>query len=106
MNKVYKKLVVYCPTDNSVSWVERLPYEVAVDESASNDAFFHVWELVNRSREIVVGITLGGDCYQLSPASYGTYIKESWSSMRLINRPRMLCAISKYQEAHPSYLDD
>ena len=106
MNKVYKKLVVYCPTDNSISWLEKVPYVVAIDEMASDDVFYHVWDLVNRSREIVVGVTLGGDFYQLSPAQYGTYIKESWSSMELIDRPKLLCAIAQYQESHKMSFDD
>ena len=100
MNKVYKKIVIYCPTDNTISHLEPIPYDVAIDEKASDAIFYKVWEKVNRSREIVVGVTIGGDFYQLSPAQYGTYIKESWNSMQLINRPRLLCCIAKYHETH------
>ena len=100
MNKVYSKLVIYCPTDNKISWLERIPYDTAVNEKASDEVFFATWELVNRSREILVGVTLGGDFYQLSPAGYGTYIKESWKSMQMIDRPKLLCAIAEYQKSH------
>lgn len=100
MNKVYRKFVVYCPTSDTISLLKKIPYETAIDEKASDEAFYDVWEQVNRSREIVVGVTLGGDFYQLSPAAYGTYVKESWNSMRYINRPRLLCAIARYQTQH------
>ena len=105
MNKVYKKLVIYCPTEDKISWLEKVPYETAVDEKASDEVFFHVWDLVNRSREILVGVTLGGECYQLSPAGYGTYIKESWKSMQMVDKPRLLCAIASYQKSHKIAFD-
>ena len=106
MNKVYKKLVVYNPISGQISWIEKIPYEIAIDEKASDEVFYHVWDLVNRSREIVVGVTLGGDFYQLSPAGYGTYIKESWNSMELVDRPKLLCAIARHQESHRMSFDD
>ena len=105
MNKVYKKLVVYSPTDCKISWIEKVPYDTAIDEKASDAVFYHVWDLVNRSREIVVGVTIGGDFYQLSPAGYGTYIKESYSSMELIDRSKLLCAIARYHETHKMSFD-
>lgn len=105
MNKVYKELVVYSPTDCKISWIEKVPYETAIEEKASDEVFYHVWELVNRSREIVVGVTIGGDFYQLSPAGYGTYIKESWNSMELVNKPKLLCAIAHYKESHRMSFD-
>lgn len=100
MNKVYKKIIIYCPTDNTISHLKIIPYDDAIDERASDAIFHEIWKKVNKSREIVVGVTIGGDFFQLSPTQYGSYIKESWNSMQLIDRPRLLCCIAKYHEEH------
>lgn len=97
MNKVYKKIVVYCPTSNTISHLVLVPYSIAVDEKDSDELFYAVWQGVDRRREIVIGITIGGNFYQLSPTQYGTYIKESWNAMKLIDKSRLLCCIAQYQ---------
>lgn len=98
MNKIYKKIVAYNPVNNTVSFIHLLTYEQATDGKASDDAFYDVYNRVDHRQEIIVGVSICGNYYQLSPAVYGTYIKENESSMRFINIGRMLCAITKYHE--------
>ena len=96
MNKIYKKLIAYNPTKNEVSYIRLLTYGEATSERASNAAFYDIYELIDRKNTIIIGMTIGGDYLQLSPAAYGTYIKENASSVKFLNKGRMLCAIEQY----------
>lgn len=96
MNKVYKKIIAYNPTENVVTRIHLLTYSQATDGKASDDAFYCVYNQMDRKHEIIVGVSIYGNYYQLSPAGYGTYIKENENSMRFIDKGKMLCAIAKY----------
>lgn len=98
MNKVYKKIIAYNPAKNLVSRIILLTYGQAVDEKASDNAFYSVYDKMDRSHEIIVGVSICNNYYQLSPAGYGTYIKENEASMKFINKGKMLCAIAKYHK--------
>lgn len=98
MNKVYRKIVAYNPATNKVSCLKMLPYEVAIDDKASDEAFFEVYMQTDKVSEMVVGVSIGGDIYQLSPASYGTYIKENSSTMGFINKGRFLVAVADFHK--------
>lgn len=98
MNKIYRKIVVYDPIENHISYVHLLTYEQATDKKASNDAFYDAYEHANHQREMIVGVTIAGTMLQLSPASYKTYIQETESTMRFVNKGRFLCALTKYHE--------
>lgn len=100
MNKVYKKLVAYNPTKNEVTYIRLLTYAEATSNKASDEAFYSVYHLIDKKKTIVVGITIRGNYLQLSPSAYGTYIKENESSMRFVNKGKMLCAIEKYHQEH------
>lgn len=98
MNKIYKKIVAYNPAKNVVSNIHLLTYSEATDGKASDGAFYSVYDKLDRGKEIVVGISICGNYYQLSPAAYGTYIKENENSMKFINKGKMLCAIADYHK--------
>lgn len=98
MNKVYRKIVAYNPSTNTVSCLKMLPYEMAIDDKASDEAFFEVYMQTDKVAEMVVGVSIGGDIYQLSPASYGTYIKENSSTMGFINKSKFLVAVASYHK--------
>lgn len=100
MNKVYKKLVAYNPTKNEVTYIRLLTYAEATSNKASDEAFYSVYHLIDKKKTIIVGITIRGNYLQLSPSAYGTYIKENESSMRFVNKGKMLCAIEKYHQEH------
>ena len=96
MNRIYKKLVAYNPATNTVSCIKMLDWEVAIDRKASDEAFFEVFYTIDRVRELVIGVGMDGDIYQLSPAPYGTYIKENATTVRNLNKGKFLCAMDKY----------
>ena len=98
MNKIYRKIVAYNPSTNSVSCLKMLPWETAIDDKASDEAFFEVYMQTDKVAEMVVGVTVGGSIYQLSPASYGTYIKENASTMEFINKSKFLVAVATYHK--------
>ena len=100
MNKVYRKLVAYNPTKNEVTYIRLLTYAEATNNKASDEAFYSVYHLIDKQKTIIVGITIRGNYLQLSPSAYGTYIKENESSMRFVNKGKMLCAIEKYHQEH------
>lgn len=100
MNKVYKKLVAYNPTKNIVTDIRLLTYAEATDKKASDGAFYSVYNLIDKKSTIIVGITVRGNYLQLSPAAYGTYIKENESSMKFVHKGKMLCAIERYHREH------
>lgn len=100
MNKVYKKIFIYRPGEDKVTFLKRLPYGVAADQWASDEAFYDVYKRADHKREIVVGESIFNNYYQLSPAAYGTYIKENASSMKFINMGKMRCSLVRYIEEH------
>lgn len=100
MNKVYKKIVAYNPTVNTVSCLKKLDIDQAMDDKASDEAFFEVYMQTDKVAEMVIGISVGGDMYQLSPASYGTYIKENSTTMAFVNKNKLLVAIADYHKKH------
>lgn len=100
MNKVYRKIVAYNPIKNEVTYIRLLYYREAVDERASNEAFYSVYHTTDKKKNIIIGITIGGNYIQLSPSAYGTYIKENESSMKFVDKGKLLCAIEKYHQEH------
>lgn len=100
MNKMYRKIIVYRPSTNEVQYLEKLSYEEAISGVASDQAFYRAYETVDKARDVVIGVTRGRDMYQLSPAAYGSYIKESEKSMELFNRSKILCAIDRFHAKH------
>lgn len=106
MNKVYSKIVIYRPSTNEVQYLTLVPYETAISGTASDRLFYDVYERANKAKDIIIGITLGRSMYQLSPAVYGSYIKESEKSMELLNRSRILCAIARYHAKYKIPYED
>lgn len=100
MNKIYRKMVAYDPTTNKVSYIRLLCYDEAIDKKDSDAAFYDTYNSSDHQREMIVGITIGGTCLQLSPAAYGTYINETENTMRFVNKSRFLCAVAKYHQEH------
>ena len=93
-------MVAYDPTTNKVSYVRLLCYDEAINNKESDAAFYDTYNSSDHQREMIVGITIGGTCLQLSPAAYGTYINETENTMRFVNKSRFLCAVAKYHQEH------
>lgn len=68
-------------------------------ERFSDEAFYRILALANRTTDIIIGKTIGGNFFQLSPTAYGSYIKEDAVSIRkYINIGKLLVAIADYQK--------
>lgn len=106
MRHNYKQLIAYDPADNRVTVYKFLGEEYLFEEKKLDTAFYEVYYKTNRMNEMVLGISVGGDLYQLSPASYGTYIKEDATSTRFLSMGKILCAITKYKEQHNIPFDE
>lgn len=106
MNKIYHKIIVYRPSTNEVQYLEKLSFETAICGVASDRCFYRAYEHMDKVRDVVIGITKGRDMYQLSPAAYGSYVKESEKSMELFNRSKILCAVDRYHAKHRIPYDD
>lgn len=98
MNHCYKKLVSYNPIDNCVTAYKKMSDDILFDSKASDEAFYDIYMLADKTTDIIIGVTIGGDMMQLSPAGYGTYIKEDSKTMRMLNKSRILVAIADYQK--------
>lgn len=106
MNKIYRKIIVYRPSTNEVQYLEKLSYEAAICGVASDRCFYRAYNAMDKVRDVVIGITLGRDMYQLSPAAYGSYVKESDKSMELFDRSKILCAVARYHAKNNIPYDD
>lgn len=106
MNKLYKTIVGYNPSKKLVTFYRHLTYEQAIDPKESDDAFYGVLEAIDPTHEMVVGITIAGNYYQLSPANYQTYIKENAKTMEHVNKGSLLRAIAEYKMKHHIPFDD
>lgn len=98
MNKLYKCIVAYNPMKNEVTWYRKVEYEEAIDPAKSDAAFFEVNEVLNRQCEVIIGISYLNNIYQLSLASYSTYIQESAKTAEFFNKGRVLTAIAEYKK--------
>lgn len=99
MKHNYKKIVAYNNVTNTVSCLRRLPESALFNSRASDEAFYDVYMMADKGVEMIIGISLTGDMYQLSPASYGTYIKEDATTIsKFIHKGKLLVAIADYQK--------
>lgn len=99
MNKLYTLVVSYNPTENRITGFRRINIESDYYDRESDEVFFRLLALANRTTDIILGKTIGGDFFQLSPTPYGSYIKEDNTTVRrFINKSKLLCAIAKYQK--------
>ena len=99
MKKLYVKIVAYNPTEDRVTAYIKIDTERDDYERFSDEAFYRVLALANRTTDMIIGRTIGGNFFQLSPTAYGSYIKEDAVSVRkYINTSKLLVAIAKYQK--------
>lgn len=93
-------MVAYNPSDNEVVACSLLSDDLIFDSKAYDEAFYNILFSVDRTVCIIIGVSLTGDLYQLSPVSYGTYVKEDSTTVKFIDKAKLLCAIADYQTKH------
>lgn len=99
MNKLYVKIVAYNPAEDKITVYRAVDTESDTYDKDSDEVFYRVLGMANRTTDIILGKTISGNFLQLSPTPYGSYIKEDATSVnRFINKSKLLCAIAKYQK--------
>lgn len=106
VNKLYTCIVAYNPMKNKVTWYRKVKYQEAIDTALSDAAFYEVNDVLDKKCEVILGITIGGGMYQLSLASYATYIQESARTATFFNKGRVLTAIADYKKKKNIPFDD
>lgn len=106
MRHNYKQIIAYDPADNKVTAYKFLGEQYIFAEKELDAEFYKIYYGTNRMNEMILGISVGGDLYQLSPANYGTYIKEDSTSTRFLKKGRILCAITEYKKKHNIPFDE
>lgn len=99
-------MVGYNPCKREVTFYRHLTFDEASDPDLSDDAFFGVFEAIDPTKEMVVGISIAGNLYQLSPASYSNYVRENARTMEHINKGSLLTAIATYKKKHRIPFDE
>lgn len=106
MRHNYGRILAYDPIEDRVTVYKALGEEYLFEDKKLDEVFYEVLAKTDRMNELVLGFSLTGDLYQLSPAGYGTYVKEDyWSAVKL-NRSKILTAIARYKERHNMKFDE
>lgn len=106
MRHNYKRIFSYDPIKKEVTNYRSLGEECIFNSHWYDEIFYEVWALSNHTNEVVLGVSLSGDMYQLSPAGYGKYVKEDAYSAQTIHKGAVLTAIANYKKAHDLPFDE
>lgn len=98
MRHYFRHIVGYNPTDNVVTRLVVLPEEHIFNARLTTEAFYEVYNNIDRSLCIVVGVSLTRDLYQLSPTNYSKYIREDIKSMEAIDRAKFFTAEATFMK--------
>lgn len=106
MRHSYKKMVVYDPGNREVRACRLIKAEHLFNDRMYEAAFWDLYNGMDRTTCTVIGVTITGDTYQLSPAPYKKYIKEDAASMQFIDHGELVSAMLKYQTKHKLWSKD
>lgn len=106
MRHNYGRILAYDPVEDRVTVYKPLGEEYIFADKKLNEVFYEVLAKTNRMNEVVVGFSLTGDLYQLSPAGYGTYVKEDFWTGTMFNKSKILAAIARYKTEHNLPFDE
>lgn len=106
MRHNYRRILSYDPVKKEVIQYRALGEDYIFNFRRYDEVFYEVWALSNHTTEVVLGFSLANDMYQLSPASYGTYVKEDMYSAQTIPKGSVLAAIANYKKRHHISFDE
>lgn len=96
MKHSYRRIVAYNPSENVVTAMEVIDPENIFYNSVYQKAFKDVYEQADVSTDMIIGVGLARELYQLSPAPYSNYIKEDTETMKFIDRSKFFRAVDVY----------
>lgn len=100
MKHSYRRIVAYNPSKNVITAMEVMTPDQIFCASAYSRAFSNVYDKANTSEEMIIGVGLAKELYQLSPAPYSNYIKEDVDTMKFIDRGKFFRAVDDYHAKH------
>lgn len=106
MRHSYKKMVVYDPAQREVKACKLIDADHLFNNKVYDTTFWDLYSEMDRTTCTVIGVTVTGDTYQLSPAPYKKYIKEDAASMQFIDHSDLLSAMLSYQKKHNLWSKD
>ena len=96
MKHSYRRIVAYNPAKNEVTAMEVIDPEMIFYTSVYTKAFHDVYDKADTTNEMIIGVGLARELYQLSPAPYSNYIKEDTDTMKFIDRSKFFRAVDVY----------
>lgn len=106
MRHNYRRMLAYNPVKKEVTVYRAFTEDDIFDSQLYDETFYEVWALSNHTTETVIGFSLTNDIYQLSPAGYGTYVKEDYYAGGGINKGAVLTAIAEYKKKNNVDFDE
>lgn len=106
MRHNYKRILSYDPVSKEVKQYRALGEEYLFNERLYDEVFYEIWALSNHTTEVTLGFSLTGDMYQLSPAPYGTYVREDLYSAQTIKKGSVLTAIADFKKKNNLPFDE
>lgn len=106
MRHNYRRILSYNPVKKEVTVYRAFTEDDIFDYKYYDEMFYEVWALSNHTTETVLGFSLANDIYQLSPARYGTYVKEDFYGGESINKGAVLSAIVRYKAKNHINFDE
>lgn len=98
MKHSYRKIVAYNPAKNIVTVMEVIDPDKIFYNSVYQKAFHDVYAKADTTNEMIIGIGLATELYQLSPAPYSNYIKEDVDTMKFIDRSKFFRACDIFHQ--------
>lgn len=98
MKHNYRKIVAYNPAKNEVTAMQVIGPENIFYPSVYQKAFRDVYEKADIANDMIIGVGIARELYQLSPAPYSNYIKEDTDTMKFIDRPKFFRACDIFHQ--------
>lgn len=92
MKHSYRKIVAYNPAKNEVTAMVCIEPDKIFYNSVYQKAFHDVYDQADTANEMIIGIGIARELYQLSPAPYSNYIKEDVDTMKFVDRSKFFRA--------------
>lgn len=98
MKHSYRRIVAYNPAQNIITAMEVFSPDKIFLDSVFQKGFRDVYAKADVANDMIIGVGVARELYQLSPASYSNYIKEDTDTMKFIDRNKFFRAVDVYHQ--------
>lgn len=106
MARYYRDIITYNPYTNKVTYLRHLGMDERFVNRIYLEAAREILEAQDPATEIAIAVTPDNEIYQLSYSPSKKYIRENLSSMKFINREKVLVAVSQYKTKKRMWVDE